>query len=183
MRMNCTGKGFDGLEMQEEARRQVGRAGGGGRGNAFEQGKQEEEAYAQHQWGKKAGGGGAGSDGEEEEVQKEEKSFGLSGLLAAETRTWQGIELKFIEPPEARMPDKMWRLYEFKGDDQVRCGRLCRFKGSGQVQGGLVVCERGGGAKAARSRWGVELGWETGHEGGEWCCRRAKLCGARFCLC
>ena len=44
----------------------------------------------------------------------------LSGLLAAETRKWDGIELKFIEPAEARMPDKKWRLYEFKGDEQTK---------------------------------------------------------------
>ena len=44
----------------------------------------------------------------------------LSGLLAAETRKWDGIELKFIEPAEARMPDKKWRLYEFKGDEQTQ---------------------------------------------------------------
>ena len=44
----------------------------------------------------------------------------MSGLLAAETRKWDGIELKFIEPAEARMPDKKWRLYEFKGDEQTK---------------------------------------------------------------
>ena len=82
--------------MQEEARRQGG-GRGGGRGNAFERGKQEEEEYAQHSWGHKAGGVGEDAD---EGGPKEEKSFALSGLLAAETRTFDGIELKFIEPGE-----------------------------------------------------------------------------------
>jgi len=39
---------------------------------------------------------------------------------------WQGIELKFTEPPEARMPTLRWRLYEFKGDEQTATLHLHR---------------------------------------------------------
>ena len=46
-------------------------------------------------------------------------NFGLSGLLAKETNTVKGIELKYNEPPEARKPLKNWRLYVFKGKEQI----------------------------------------------------------------
>lgn len=56
----------------------------------------------------------------EEPVQKkEEANFGLSGKLAAETNTYKGVEMKYNEPPEARPPSKKWRLYVFKGDQQI----------------------------------------------------------------
>ncbi|CAG8456399.1 4920_t:CDS:2 [Ambispora gerdemannii] len=46
-------------------------------------------------------------------------NFGLSGKLAAETNTYNGVVLKYHEPPEARKPAERWRLYVFKGDEQV----------------------------------------------------------------
>ncbi|KIJ32044.1 hypothetical protein M422DRAFT_106838, partial [Sphaerobolus stellatus SS14] len=47
-----------------------------------------------------------------------------SGLLAAETNTVKntdgtGTFLKYNEPPEARKPPQSWRLYVFKGKEQV----------------------------------------------------------------
>lgn len=56
---------------------------------------------------------------EEEPVEKVEPNFGLSGKLAAETNTVKGVELKYNEPPEAAKPTTKWRLYVFKGDEQV----------------------------------------------------------------
>lgn len=56
---------------------------------------------------------------EEEPVQKIEPNFGLSGKLAAETNTVKGVELKYNEPPEAAKPKAKWRLYVFKGDEQI----------------------------------------------------------------
>ncbi|KAL9556854.1 hypothetical protein MBANPS3_001676 [Mucor bainieri] len=56
---------------------------------------------------------------EEEPVEKVEPNFGLSGKLAAETNTVKGVELKYNEPPEAAKPANKWRLYVFKGDEQV----------------------------------------------------------------
>jgi len=47
-------------------------------------------------------------------------------LLAKESKTFEGVELKFTEPPEIRMPTKKWRLYEFKGDEQTRVLHLHR---------------------------------------------------------
>ncbi|KAG9302329.1 hypothetical protein G9A89_008821 [Geosiphon pyriformis] len=46
-------------------------------------------------------------------------NFGLSGKLAAETNTFNGVVLKYHEPPEARKPLEKWRLYVFKGEEQV----------------------------------------------------------------
>lgn len=55
---------------------------------------------------------------------KEEANYGLSGKLAAETNTYRGVVLKFSEPPEARMPAKRWRLYIFKGEEQLEPLRI-----------------------------------------------------------
>lgn len=56
---------------------------------------------------------------EEEPVEKAEPNFGLSGKLAKETNTVNGVELKYVEPPEAAKPKAKWRLYVFKGDEQI----------------------------------------------------------------
>ncbi|KAK4056469.1 hypothetical protein OIO90_002612 [Microbotryomycetes sp. JL221] len=48
-----------------------------------------------------------------------EPNFAPSGALAAETNTLRGVVLKYNEPPEARKPTKSWRLYCFKGKEQV----------------------------------------------------------------
>ena len=67
-------------------------------------------------------------EGEEEDKAKgEDKSkpnFGSSGLLAAATKTvktgeGKDVVLKYHEPPEARKPLLGWRLYVFKGNEQV----------------------------------------------------------------
>jgi hypothetical protein len=120
------------VEKESEGKRRGfgggGGGGGGGRGmnDIYARNKREEEEYASHSWG---GGGRPGGAGEaaEEEGDPEERNFGLSGLLAKETRTFEGVELKFIEPAEARMPTLRWRLYEFKGDEQTRTLHLHRL--------------------------------------------------------
>ncbi|WVR07718.1 hypothetical protein IAU60_004760 [Kwoniella sp. DSM 27419] len=52
-------------------------------------------------------------------VEPEKPNFNASGLLAKETNTVKGVEVKYNEPPEARKPTKNWRLYVFKGTEQV----------------------------------------------------------------
>ncbi|ESK95720.1 smad nuclear interacting protein 1 [Moniliophthora roreri MCA 2997] len=58
-------------------------------------------------------------------VNKAKPNFGASGLLAAETNTVKSVDgknstvLKYNEPPEARKPVLNWRLYVFKGSEQV----------------------------------------------------------------
>lgn len=53
-----------------------------------------------------------------------EPNFKPSGLLAAATKSVQHADgtttvLKYHEPPEARKPQQGWRLYVFKGEEQV----------------------------------------------------------------
>lgn len=67
-------------------------------------------------------------------ANKAKPNFAPSGLLAAETNTVKGVNgdstvLKYNEPPEARKPVLGWRLYVFKGSEQVGeytmvCGAL-----------------------------------------------------------
>ncbi|KAI0057798.1 SMAD/FHA domain-containing protein [Artomyces pyxidatus] len=55
---------------------------------------------------------------------KAKPNFAPSGLLAAATNTVRTADgrstlLKYNEPPEARKPSQGWRLYVFKGQEQV----------------------------------------------------------------
>lgn len=55
---------------------------------------------------------------------KAKPNFAPSGLLAADTKTVKNVDgtstvLKYHEPPEARKPTSGWRLYVFKGKEQV----------------------------------------------------------------
>lgn len=59
-----------------------------------------------------------------EEEDKAKPNFNPSGLLAAATKTVAHADgtktvLKYHEPPEARKPTVGWRLYVFKGKEQV----------------------------------------------------------------
>ena len=49
----------------------------------------------------------------------EQANFGLSGALSKDIGTGNavsGVALKFVQPPEARLPTARWRLYVFKGE-------------------------------------------------------------------
>jgi len=79
----------------------------------------DEKNDSKHSWG---GGEDAQEengerDDEEAEVEKQKPNFGLSGALANDDKTgnvYNGIVLKFSEPPEARVPNTRWRFYVFK---------------------------------------------------------------------
>jgi len=68
-----------------------------------------------------------GDEDAEKDSKDEDKgkpNFGKSGLLAAATKTvktgeGKDVVLKYHEPPEARKPLLGWRLYVFKGSEQV----------------------------------------------------------------
>ncbi|KAJ9583819.1 hypothetical protein L9F63_021822 [Diploptera punctata] len=66
-----------------------------------------------YEWGKK-------SDVKEERKspsnQKDKPNFGLSGKLTEDTNMYNGVVIKYSEPPEARKPKRRWRFYPFKGD-------------------------------------------------------------------
>ncbi|CAF0909937.1 unnamed protein product [Brachionus calyciflorus] len=53
------------------------------------------------------------------EPEKEKPSLALSGNLAKDTNLFNGVVVKYNEPPEARKPRKRWRLYCFKGDTEL----------------------------------------------------------------
>ncbi|KAJ2638269.1 hypothetical protein GGF44_002822, partial [Coemansia sp. RSA 1694] len=55
--------------------------------------------------------------------------FGLSGKLAAETNTVNGVVLKYAEPPEARKPKDPWRLYVFKDGKDIDMHHVDRASG------------------------------------------------------
>ncbi|KAF0710130.1 Aste57867_5581 [Aphanomyces stellatus] len=60
-------------------------------------------------------------------VQK--PNFGLSGALAKDSATGNvknGVVMKWCEPPEARVPDKRWRMYVFKQDENIATLHLHR---------------------------------------------------------
>ena len=64
-------------------------------------------------------------DVDDDEAEKKKPDFGLSGVLAADntgrggSNMYKGVALKFQEPPEARTPNKQWRFYVFKGEEQI----------------------------------------------------------------
>ncbi|KAI9356157.1 SMAD/FHA domain-containing protein [Pilaira anomala] len=76
----------------------------------------KEKLAVKHEWGRPEDNA---KEEEEEVVEKIEPNFGLSGKLAAETNTVNGVELKYNEPSEAAVPKTKWRLYVFKGDKQI----------------------------------------------------------------
>ncbi|TKR92174.1 hypothetical protein L596_006879 [Steinernema carpocapsae] len=58
----------------------------------------------------------------EEEIPPEEVEkpcFEPSGKLAEDTNTFKGVVIKYNEPPEARIPKARWRIYPFRGEDQL----------------------------------------------------------------
>ncbi|RWS30598.1 smad nuclear interacting protein 1-like protein [Leptotrombidium deliense] len=51
--------------------------------------------------------------------EREKPNFGLSGKLAEDTNLFNGVVVKYNEPPEARIPKRNWRLYPFKGEEAL----------------------------------------------------------------
>ena len=61
--------------------------------------------------------------------EKEKPNFGLSGALAGDKTTGNvknGVVMKFSEPLDAAQPEKEWRLYIFKGEENVAILRIHR---------------------------------------------------------
>ncbi|KAJ1620918.1 SMAD/FHA domain-containing protein [Pavlovales sp. CCMP2436] len=46
-------------------------------------------------------------------------NYETSGLLADETNKFNGVVLKWNEPPDGRVPTQKWRLYVFKDDEPL----------------------------------------------------------------
>lgn len=60
----------------------------------------------------------AGSDGGDA-PERQQPDFALSGKLTEDTNTFNGVVVKYSEPPEARKPKRRWRLYVFRGDTDL----------------------------------------------------------------
>lgn len=60
---------------------------------------------------------------QEERKEDQKPNFAVSGALSKDVgssgRLYKGVLLKFQEPLEARTPSIQWRLYVFKGEDQL----------------------------------------------------------------
>lgn len=69
-----------------------------------------------------------GKKGKEEKPEPE-ANFALSGKLAAESNTVNGVVLVHQEPPESRQPSQMWRLYGFKNGLSLFAAVLTVFIG------------------------------------------------------
>jgi len=59
------------------------------------------------------------AEADEAPVEKAKPNFGLSGKLTAEKNTFNGVVVKYSEPPEARVPKRRWRFYVFKGEESM----------------------------------------------------------------
>jgi len=57
---------------------------------------------------------------EEEKEKREKPNFNLSGKLAAASNTYKGVVLLYHEPAEARVPSDEWRVFVFRGDEQLQ---------------------------------------------------------------
>ncbi|KAH9518265.1 Smad nuclear-interacting protein 1 [Dermatophagoides farinae] len=55
----------------------------------------------------------------EEKLPEIRPNFELTGALARDTNTFNGIVIKYNQPPEAKKPTKHWRLYPFKGSEAL----------------------------------------------------------------
>ncbi|GHJ88598.1 hypothetical protein NliqN6_5000 [Naganishia liquefaciens] len=112
---------------------QFDRAGGGSRDRRYTEDDRREERSRDRRRYDEANGR---DDSQPPERAKSppKPNFANSGLLAAESNTVRvtseqaskagtpdvtGVVLKYHEPPEARKPAKNWRLYVFKGKEQV----------------------------------------------------------------
>lgn len=74
---------------------------------------------AGHEWGRGNAQVPSGSEQAKVPIEKEKPNFALSGKLAQDTNTFNGVVITYSEPPEARKPKTKWRLYPFKGDEAL----------------------------------------------------------------
>ncbi|KAK3873752.1 hypothetical protein Pcinc_021259 [Petrolisthes cinctipes] len=90
-----------------------------GRGQQ-ERGRSQASENLSPEWGLQDSNEGSGPD--RQAVTDEEKhkpNMGLSGKLAEDTNTYNGVVIKYSQPPEARKPKRRWRWYIFKGDEDL----------------------------------------------------------------
>ena len=59
-----------------------------------------------------------GTDGAAPEAN-DKVNMGVSGKLLEDTNVVNGVVVKYSEPAEARKPKTKWRLYVFKGNEEL----------------------------------------------------------------
>jgi hypothetical protein len=104
-------------------------------------------------------------------VDKEAPNFEVSGKLLEDTNTFNGVIVKYSEPPEARKPKRRWRFYVFKGDESLPTLHIHRQSAflviiRVQVFDQKVVlfssdCIRDLGSTSVRVHWGLGIGTST----------------------
>ena len=62
----------------------------------------------------------------EPEEEKQKVNMALSGNLMQDTNVFNGVVVKYSEPPEAKKPKKRWRFYVFKGQESLPVMHLHR---------------------------------------------------------
>ncbi|XP_050725556.1 smad nuclear-interacting protein 1-like isoform X2 [Eriocheir sinensis] len=65
------------------------------------------------------GGGGGHSEDPAEGEERQKPNLGVTGKLAEDANTYNGVVIKYSQPPEARKPKRRWRWYIFKGDEEL----------------------------------------------------------------
>eukprot|EP00347_Sterkiella_histriomuscorum_P005917 403354774 len=63
---------------------------------------------------------------EEVKVEKEKPCFEQSGILAEFQNQYQGVVLKFTEPLDAAVPQDQWKVYPFKGEEELKPVNISR---------------------------------------------------------
>ncbi|XP_049795305.1 smad nuclear-interacting protein 1 [Schistocerca nitens] len=105
-------------EQEERSRDHVGDSREGPRRIKRERPTEDEREY---EWGKSDNKQAANnnSGGPSSAEDKKKPNFGLSGKLTEDVNVYNGVVIKYSEPPEARKPKRRWRFYPFKGDEAL----------------------------------------------------------------
>ena len=56
---------------------------------------------------------------QQQQQENDQVNMGLSGKLLEESNMVNGVVVKYSEPAEARKPRTRWRLYVFKGNEEL----------------------------------------------------------------
>lgn len=94
-----------------------GSEGWGGKKNRSEP---VDESLYQYGVGLKAEHSSNDQETEEPLQPKEKPNFEVSGKLTEETNKFMGVVLKYAEADDAKMPIKNWRIYVFKGEENIK---------------------------------------------------------------
>lgn len=87
----------------------------GNRGSNRDRNKQPNK-NERTQWGKPEEVKKEKDDAPQEKVQP---NMGLSGKLTEDANKFNGVVIKYTQPPEARKPKRRWRWYIFKGEEEL----------------------------------------------------------------